>query len=72
MMDAVLRSAAMPQNVPQRKYWDGHPVDLGDAWVLRKGDKRAARSSRTSSVLNCAYSRPTCSARRCAGRQTKC
>ena len=26
---------------PQRENWDGHPVDLGDAWVLRKGDKVA-------------------------------
>ena len=33
--------AAIPQNIPQREYWDGHPVDLGDAWVLRKGDKVA-------------------------------
>ena len=26
---------------PLRENWDGHPVDLGDAWVLRKGDKVA-------------------------------
>ena len=26
---------------PQRENWDGHPVDCGDAWVLRKGDKVA-------------------------------
>jgi len=23
----------------QREHWDGHPVDCGDAWTLRKGDK---------------------------------
>ena len=22
---------------PQREHWDGHPVELGDAWILRKG-----------------------------------
>jgi len=22
----------------QREYWDGHPIDLGDAWIIRKGD----------------------------------
>jgi hypothetical protein len=26
---------------PQRENWDGHPVALGDAWVLRKSDKVA-------------------------------
>ena len=26
---------------PQREYWDGHPVELGDAWIMRKGDKVA-------------------------------
>ena len=25
----------------QREYWDGHPLELGDAWTLRKGDKVA-------------------------------
>jgi hypothetical protein len=34
----------MPLQVLQRNDWDGHPVDLGDAWVLRKGHK-AARCS---------------------------
>ena len=28
-------------NVPQREHWDGHPVELGDAWTLRKGDRIA-------------------------------
>ena len=23
----------------QREHWDGHPVELGDAWTPRKGDK---------------------------------
>ena len=27
--------------VPQRYGSDGHPVELGDAWVLPKGDKTA-------------------------------
>ena len=31
----------MPHVVLQRENWDGHPVDLGDAWVLHKGDKTA-------------------------------
>ena len=22
----------------QREYWDGHPIDLGDAWIIRKGE----------------------------------
>ena len=26
---------------PQRENWDGHPVELCDAWVLRKGDRVA-------------------------------
>jgi hypothetical protein len=26
---------------PQRENWDGHPVPLGDAWTMRKGDKIA-------------------------------
>ena len=30
-------------NVPQREFWGGHPVELGDAWVLSKGDKTARR-----------------------------
>jgi hypothetical protein len=34
-------SAPMPSHVPQREHWDDRPVDLGDAWVLRKGDKVA-------------------------------
>ena len=25
----------------QRDYWDGHPVELGDAWTLHKDDKGA-------------------------------
>ena len=25
----------------QREYWDGHPIELGDAWTLRNGDKVA-------------------------------
>jgi hypothetical protein len=24
-----------PMNTPQRAVWDGHPVELGDAWILR-------------------------------------
>lgn len=24
---------------PQREHWDGHPVELGDAWIMRKGEK---------------------------------
>jgi hypothetical protein len=26
---------------PQRENWNGHPVELGDAWTLRKGTKVA-------------------------------
>ena len=26
---------------PQRENWNGHPVALGDAWVIRKGEKVA-------------------------------
>jgi hypothetical protein len=26
---------------PRREHWDGHPVELGDAWILRKGKKVA-------------------------------
>lgn len=26
---------------PQRSDWNGHPVELGDAWIMRKGDKVA-------------------------------
>ena len=26
---------------PQRENWDGHPVDCGDAWMLRKGNQVA-------------------------------
>ena len=29
------------QTTPQRENWDGHPVELGDAWTLRKGAKVA-------------------------------
>jgi hypothetical protein len=25
----------------QREYWDGHPIELDDAWTLRKGEKVA-------------------------------
>ena len=25
----------------QREHWDGHPVELGDAWTVRKRDKTA-------------------------------
>lgn len=25
----------------QRDQWDGHPVELGDAWTLRKGQRLA-------------------------------
>ena len=26
----------MTPNVPQRENWNGHPVELGAAWTLRK------------------------------------
>jgi hypothetical protein len=26
-------------SIPRREQWDGHPVELGDAWTLRKGEK---------------------------------
>jgi hypothetical protein len=26
---------------PQREDWNGHPAELGDAWILRKGNKVA-------------------------------
>ena len=29
---SMLRSAAV-NTTPQREFWDGHPVDGGDAWV---------------------------------------
>ena len=29
------------KTTPQREHWDGNPVELGDAWTLRKGDKLA-------------------------------
>lgn len=29
-------------SIPQRPDWDGHPVELGAAWTLRKGDKVAS------------------------------
>ena len=44
--------AALPQNVSQREYRDGHPVDLGDAWVLRKGDKVARCSLVTHQLVS--------------------
>ncbi len=28
-------------STPQREHWDGHPVELGDAWIMRKGEKVA-------------------------------
>jgi hypothetical protein len=31
----------MSSHVLQRADWDGHPVECGDAWVLRKADKTA-------------------------------
>jgi hypothetical protein len=37
-------------DVPQRSDWDGHPVDLGAAWILRKGTK-VARCSLVSHPL---------------------
>jgi hypothetical protein len=27
--------------IPQREHWDGHPIELGDAWILSKGAKVA-------------------------------
>lgn len=27
--------------VPRREHWNGDPVELGDAWTLRKGEKVA-------------------------------
>lgn len=29
------------KTTPQRDHWDGNPVELGDAWTSRKGDKIA-------------------------------
>lgn len=26
---------------PQREHWDGHPLELEDAWIMRKDDKVA-------------------------------
>ena len=34
----------------QREYWDGHPLELGVAWMLRKGEK-VARCSLVSHPL---------------------
>jgi hypothetical protein len=34
----------------QRGQWDGDPIELGDAWTLRKGDK-VARSTLVSHPL---------------------
>jgi hypothetical protein len=28
-------------HTPQREDWNGHPVELGNAWILRKGNKVA-------------------------------
>ena len=28
-------------DAPTPASWNGHPVELGDAWTLRKGDKVA-------------------------------
>jgi hypothetical protein len=28
-------------NTRQREHWDGDPIELGDAWTLRKGEKVA-------------------------------
>jgi len=41
----ALRDARIPHemNTPQRPDWAGHPVELGAAWTLRKGDKVAQR-----------------------------
>ena len=33
----VLRSRRAMNTTPQRENWNGHPVELGDAWTLRKG-----------------------------------
>jgi len=39
---ASLQNATIPpMNTPQREHWDGHPVELGEAWILRKGEKVA-------------------------------
>ena len=27
--------------IPHRAYWEGHPIELGDAWTLRKGERVA-------------------------------
>ena len=38
------RRRGLPHHInttPQRENWAGHPVDCGDAWVLRKGRKVA-------------------------------
>ena len=32
------RISPMPNLIPQRDKWDGHPVELGEAWSLRKGE----------------------------------
>jgi hypothetical protein len=32
---------SMASHTPQREIWDGHPVELGDAWTLQKGGKAA-------------------------------
>ena len=31
----------MPTHILQRENWGSHPVELGDAWTLRNGDKQA-------------------------------
>jgi hypothetical protein len=28
-------------SILRREHWDGHPVEFGDAWILRKGEKVA-------------------------------
>jgi hypothetical protein len=38
---ARARMPATLMNTPQREHWDGQPVELCDAWVLRKGEKVA-------------------------------
>jgi hypothetical protein len=41
---AIFHRATIPPRMnttPQRENWNGHPVELGDAWTLRKGTKVA-------------------------------
>ena len=37
----ALRYHHVTMQTPQREFWDGHHAELGDAWILRKGDKVA-------------------------------